>query len=424
MKNSKTIEDAYAIAKQRYAELKVDTDNCLTRLRSIPISIHCWQGDDVGGFEKAGAALSGGGISATGNYPGKARTIDELRADFEKALSLIPGKHRINLHACYLDNGGKFVDRNQIGIEHFQSWVDWAKSLQIGMDFNPTFFSHPKAEDGFTLSHCDKGIRNFWIEHAIACRKISSEIGGQLKSPCVMNIWIPDGFKDIPIDRFSPRKRLMDSLDIIFKEQIDAAFEKDCLESKLFGIGSESYVVGSHEFYTGYAISRNKMLCLDSGHFHPTEVISDKISSLLLYLDEILLHISRGVRWDSDHVVIISDELLAIAQQIIRNDFTKRVHIGLDYFDASINRIAAWVIGARAVIKALLSALLEPTERLKELELQGDFTSRLAILEEIKTLPFGAVWDYYCLKNNVPVGEVWLDEVKRYEKIVLSRRLQ
>ena len=422
MKGDKTIEDAYAAARQRYAELKVDTDNVLARLRSIPISIHCWQGDDVGGFEKAGATLSDGGIGVTGNYPGKARTIEELRADFEKVLSLIPGKHRINLHACYLENGGKFVDRNQISIEHFQSWIDWAKSLKIGIDFNPTFFSHPKAKDGFTLSHPDKAVRNFWIEHAIACRKISLEMGRQLKSPCVMNIWIPDGFKDIPIDRFSPRKRLMDSLDVIFKEQIDAAFEKDCLESKLFGIGSESYVVGSHEFYMGYAISRGKMLCLDLGHFHPTEDICDKISSLLLYLDEILLHISRGVRWDSDHVVIVSDELKAVAQEIVRNDFIKRVHIGLDYFDASINRIAAWVIGTRAMIKALLSASLEPTERLKELELQGDFTSRLAILEEIKTLPFGAVWDYYCLKNDVPVGQTWLDEVKRYERDVQSRR--
>ncbi len=422
MKSDKIIEDACSIAKQRYAELKIDTDDALTRLSSIPISIHCWQGDDVGGFETAGAELSGGGIQATGNYPGKARTIDELRADFQKALSLIPGKHRINLHACYLDNGGKFVDRNQIGVEHFQSWIDWAKSLQIGMDFNPTFFSHPKAEDGFTLSHSDKAIRDFWIEHGMACRKISLEIGRQLKSPCIMNVWIPDGFKDIPIDRFSPRKRLMDSLDIIFTEKLDTSFEKDCLESKLFGIGSESYVVGSHEFYMSYAVSRGKMLCLDSGHFHPTEVVSDKISSLLLYLDEILLHISRGVRWDSDHVVIVTDELRAIAQQIVRNFFLKRVHIGLDYFDASINRVAAWVIGARAVIKALLSALLEPTERLKELELQGDFTSRLAFLEEIKTLPFGAVWDYYCLKNNVSVSSDWLDEVKEYESQVLSKR--
>jgi len=422
MKSDKIIEDACSIAKQRYAELKIDTDDALTRLSSIPISIHCWQGDDVGGFETAGAELSGGGIQATGNYPGKARTIDELRADFQKALSLIPGKHRINLHACYLDNGGKFVDRNQIGVEHFQSWIDWAKSLQIGMDFNPTFFSHPKAEDGFTLSHSDKAIRDFWIEHGIACRKISLEIGRQLKSPCIMNVWIPDGFKDIPVDRFSPRKRLMDSLDIIFTEKLDTSFEKDCLESKLFGIGSESYVVGSHEFYMSYAVSRGKMLCLDSGHFHPTEVVSDKISSLLLYLDEILLHISRGVRWDSDHVVIVTDELRAIAQQIVRNFFLKRVHIGLDYFDASINRVAAWVIGARAVIKALLSALLEPTERLKELELQGDFTSRLAFLEEIKTLPFGAVWDYYCLKNNVSVSSDWLDEVKEYESQVLSKR--
>jgi len=422
MKSDKSIEDAYSIAKQRYTELKIDTDNALTRLSSIPVSIHCWQGDDVGGFEKAAAVLTGGGIAATGNYPGKARTIEELRADFQKALSLIPGKHRINLHACYLDNSGIFVDRNQIRIEHFQSWIDWAKSLQIGMDFNPTFFSHPKAEDGFTLSHPDKAIRDFWIEHAIACRKISLEIGRQLKSPCIMNVWIPDGFKDIPIDRFSPRKRLMDSLDIIFKERIDTSFERDCLESKLFGIGSESYVVGSHEFYMGYAVSRGKMLCLDSGHFHPTEVISDKISSLLAYLDEILLHISRGVRWDSDHVVIVTDELTSIAQQIVRNDFIKRVHIGLDYFDASINRVAAWVIGARAVIKALLSALLEPTKKLKELELQGDFTSRLAFLEEIKTLPFGAVWDYYCLKNDLPISGSWIDEVKKYEREVLAKR--
>ncbi len=422
MKSDKSIEDAYSIAKQRYTELKIDTDNALTRLSSIPVSIHCWQGDDVGGFEKAGAELTGGGIAATGNYPGKARTIEELRADFQKALSLIPGKHRINLHACYLDNGGIFVDRNQIRIEHFQSWIDWAKSLQIGMDFNPTFFSHPKAEDGFTLSHSDKAIRNFWIEHGIACRKISLEIGRQLKSPCIMNVWIPDGFKDIPIDRFSPRKRLMDSLDIIFKERLDTSFERDCLESKLFGIGSESYVVGSHEFYMGYAVSRGKMLCLDSGHFHPTEVISDKISSLLAYLDEILLHISRGVRWDSDHVVIVTDELTSIAQQIVRNDFIKRVHIGLDYFDASINRVAAWVIGAHAVIKALLSALLEPTEKLKELEMQGDFTSRLAFLEEIKTLPFGAVWDYYCLKKDLPISGSWIDEVKKYEREVLAKR--
>ncbi len=422
MKSDKIIEDAYSIARQRYAELKVDTDDALRQLFSIPISIHCWQGDDVGGFETAGAELSGGGIQATGNYPGKARTIDELRSDFQKALSLVPGKHRINLHACYLDNGGKFVDRNKIGIEHFKSWIDWAKSLQIGMDFNPTFFSHPEAEDGFTLSHPDKAIRDFWIEHAIACRRISLEIGRQLKSPCIMNVWIPDGFKDIPIDRFSPRKRLMDSLDVIFTEKLDASLVKDSLESKLFGIGSESYVVGSHEFYMGYAVSRKKLLCLDAGHYHPTEVISDKISSVLSFLDEILLHVSRPVRWDSDHVVILNDELVAIAQQIIRNNFTSRVHIGLDFFDASINRVAAWTIGTRSMLKALLFALLEPIDELKKIELEGDYTKRLALLEELKTFPFAAVWDYYCLSKNVPAGLEWISEVQAYEKDVLSKR--
>jgi L-rhamnose isomerase len=422
MKSDKIIEDAYSIARQRYAELKIDTDDALRQLSSIPISIHCWQGDDVGGFETAGAELSGGGMRATGNYPGKARTIDELRSDFEKALSLVPGKHRINLHACYLDNGGKFADRNKIGIEHFKSWIDWAKSLQIGMDFNPTFFSHPKAQDGFTLSHPDKAIRDFWIEHAIACRKISLEIGRQLKSPCIMNVWIPDGFKDIPIDRFSPRKRLMDSLDVIFTEKLDTSLVKDSLESKLFGIGSESYVVGSHEFYMGYAVSRKKLLCLDAGHYHPTEVISDKISSVLSFLGEILLHVSRPVRWDSDHVVILNDELAAIAQQIIRNNFTSRVHIGLDFFDASINRVAAWTIGTRSMLKALLFALLEPVDELKKIELDGDYTKRLALLEELKTFPFAAVWDYYCLSKNVPAGLEWISEVQAYEKNVLSKR--
>ncbi len=422
MKSDEIIEDAYSIAKQRYAELKIDTDDALTQVSSIPISIHCWQGDDVGGFETAGVELSGGGIQATGNYPGKARTIDELRSDFQKALSLIPGRHRINLHACYLDNGGKFVDRNQIGIEHFQSWIDWAKSLQIGMDFNPTFFSHSKAEDGFTLSHPDKAIRDFWIEHGIACRKISLEIGRQLKSPCIMNVWIPDGFKDIPIDRFGPRKRLTRSLDRIFEKELDKEHVLDAVESKLFGIGSESYVVGSHEFYLGYAVTRKKLLCLDAGHYHPTEVISDKISSVLSFLDEILLHVSRPVRWDSDHVVILNDELTAIAQQIIRNDFTSRVHIGLDFFDASINRVAAWTIGTRSMLKALLFALLEPADELKEIELAGDYTKRLALLEELKTFPFAAVWDYYCLSKNVPTGLEWISEVKAYEKDVLSKR--
>lgn len=422
MESDKNVENAYSIARERYAQFGVDTEKALTALLLIPISIQCWQGDDVGGFEKSGAELTGGGIKATGNYPGKARTVEQLRTDFEKALSLVPGKHRINLHACYLDNNGKFVDRNEIGIEHFQSWIDWAKSLALGMDFNPTFFSHPKAKDGFTLSHPDEGIRDFWIEHGILSRKIAAEIGKNLKSPCVMNVWIPDGFKDIPIDRYSPRKRLTESLDLIFGEKMKRDFELDCVESKLFGIGSESYVVGSYEFYMGYAVSRGIMLCLDTGHFHPTELISDKISSLMDYLDRILLHISRGVRWDSDHVVIINDELLAIAQEIVRNDFLGRLHIGLDFFDSSINRIAAWVIGARAVIKAFMIALLEPVEMLKNFEKDRDYTSRLAMLEELKAMPFSAVWDYYCLKQNVPVASDWLKIVKDYEKNILSRR--
>ena len=423
MADTNQIEKSYKIAKEIYASIGVDTQAALNHLIKIPISLHCWQGDDVGGFERPGAELAGGGIQATGNYPGKARTIDELRSDLEKALSLIPGSHRLNLHASYLDNGGKFVERDQIGIEHFQSWIDWCKTQKLGMDFNSTCYSHPKAEDGFTLAHHDKAIRDFWITHSILCRKISAQIGKQLGTPCVTNFWIPDGFKDIPADRRSPRQRLAESLDEIFAEKIDKQYHLDAVECKLFGIGSESYVVGSHEFYLGYAISRGKLLCLDAGHFHPTEVISDKISSVLTFLDEILLHVSRGVRWDSDHVVILSDELLAIAQEIIRGDYLDRVHIGLDFFDASINRVAAWVIGTRSMIKALLTALLEPSQTLQKLELQDNFTERLAMTEELKTLPFGAVWNYYCLKNNVPVQMAWLDEVKQYEKQVQIKRI-
>ncbi len=422
MSDLKTIEKAYEIAKQRYAEIGVDSDEAMEQLKKIAISLHCWQGDDVGGFETAGAELSGGGIQATGNYPGKARTISELQSDIEKALSLIPGRHRLNLHACYLDNGGKFVDRNEITAEHFQSWIDWAKTNKLGMDFNPTYFSHEKADDGFTLSHPDKGIRDFWIEHGIACRKIGAEMGKQLGSTTVTNIWVPDGYKDIPVDRLAPRERLANSLDKIFAEKIDPAIHLDAVESKLFGIGAESYTVGSHEFYLGYAVSRQKLLCLDAGHFHPTEVISDKISSVLNFVPELLLHVSRPVRWDSDHVVILNDELCSIAQELIRSGKIDKVHIGLDFFDASINRIAAWVIGTRCMIKALLIALLEPIKSLREMEASGDFTSRLAMLEEIKTLPFGAVWDYYCIKSNVPAGQSWLKEVKEYEKDVLNKR--
>ena len=419
--NEASIKSAYAAAKERYAALGVDTDAAIKRLAAIPISLHCWQGDDVGGFENAGEEL-GGGLAVTGNYPGKARTPDELRADLNQALALIPGSHRLNLHAFYGEFGGRRVDRNEIRPEHFQGWIDWAKSRHVGMDFNPTFFSHPKAADGFTLASADRGIREFWIEHGILCRQIGAAIGKALGSPCVTNVWIPDGYKDLPIDRRGPRERLAQSLDAIFAEKLDPKHNLDAVESKLFGIGSESYVVGSHEFYLGYAIRNKTLLCLDAGHFHPTETISDKLSSVLTWLDEILLHVSRGVRWDSDHVVVLTDELEAIAQELVRGDYLARTHIGLDYFDASINRVAAWVIGTRAMIKALLLALVEPTAKLREMERAGDFTGRLAMLEETKTLPSGAVWDYYCLQQDVPVGPAWLDAVRKYEREVQSKR--
>ncbi|MBW8041741.1 MAG: L-rhamnose isomerase [Planctomycetes bacterium] len=415
-----SIEKAYEAARQRYAELGADTEKAIERLSKTAISLHCWQGDDVGGFETSDG-LSGGGMLATGAYPGKARTPDELREDIKKAMSLIPGKHRLNLHAMYAETAGK-VDRNQLTAEHFAAWIDWAKGNGLGMDFNGTFFSHPKADSGFTLSNADENIRRFWVEHGTACRKIGAAIGKELRTPCVTNLWIPDGYKDIPVDRKGPRERLKKSLDEIFAESIDQNCLLDCVESKLFGIGSECYVVGSHEFYLGYAIRNNVLLCLDTGHFHPTEVVSDKISSVMTFLDEILLHVSRGVRWDSDHVVILSDELRAIAEELVRGDYLERVHIGLDFFDASINRVAAWVIGTRCMLKALLIALLEPTDMLRAFEQSGDFTSRLAMLEELKTMPFGAVWDYYCTKMEVPPAQAWLDEIKAYEKDVLNKR--
>ncbi|MFB3815097.1 MAG: L-rhamnose isomerase [Terriglobales bacterium] len=413
---------AYEIAKAQYAETGVDVDAAMKKLETIPISLHCWQGDDVGGFETAGSQLSGGGIQTTGNYPGKARTIAELRADLEKALSLIPGRHRLNLHACYLDNGGKFIDRDQIELKHFQSWIDWAKSNRLGMDFNPTYFSHPKAADGFTLAHPDKAIRDFWIEHGIACRKIGAEMGKQLGSTTVTNFWIPDGYKDIPVNRAAHRELLADSLDKIFAELLDPKLHLDSVEAKLFGIGAESYTVGSHEFYLGYAVSRQKAVTLDSGHFHPTEVISDKISSILMFCPALLLHVSRPVRWDSDHVVILDDELQAIAKEIVRSGKLDRIHIGLDYFDASINRVAAWVIGTRNMLKALLIALLEGLDALRCSELNRDFTRRLVTLEEQKSQPWAAVWDYYCLQKGVPTGAGWFQEIRRYEETVLSNR--
>jgi L-rhamnose isomerase len=416
----KQIRDAYMLAKERYAALGVDTDTAMDTLAQVSISLHCWQGDDVGGFENPDAEL-GGGIAATGNYPGKARTADELRSDLDQAYSLIPGTHRLNLHAIYGEPKSK-VERNALLPEHFAAWVDWAKENDHGIDFNPTCFSHPLAESGFTLASYDEGVRQFWIEHCTACRKIGAHFGRELGTPCVTNIWIPDGYKDVPADRKTPRMLLKDSLDQVLAQEIDPRYNLDAVESKLFGIGSESYVVGSHEFYLGYAVTNQILLCLDSGHFHPTEVISDKISSVLTFLPEILLHVSRGVRWDSDHVIVFSDELQAIAQEIVRGGYLDRVHIGLDYFDASINRVAAWVIGTRNALKALLMALLEPIDQLREMEITGDFTGRLVLLEEIKGLPFGAVWDAYCLKQEVPVGMSFLDEIRAYEKQMLSQR--
>ncbi len=421
MSCDKHVEQAYELAKNAYAELGVDTEQAMAALQQIPISLHCWQGDDVGGFETRDG-LSGGGIMATGNYPGRAATADQLRQDLEKAYSLIPGRHRLNLHAIYGEFGGKTVDRTDVAPEHFSNWTAWAKDQGIGLDFNPTFFSHPKADSGFTLSHYDADIRAFWIEHGKACRRIGAYFGKELGTACTTNFWMPDGFKDIPVDRRKSRELMKASLDEIFADRIDPALNQDAVECKLFGIGSESCVIGSHEFYLGYAVSNQMMLCLDAGHFHPTEVISDKLSSVLLFVPEVLLHVSRPVRWDSDHVVILNDELRAIAQEIIRGGFQSRVHIGLDFFDASINRIAAYAIGTRSMIKALLAALLEPTAQLRDAERAGDYTTRLALLEELKTMPFAAVWDYYCLQQNVPVGRRWMEDVKQYEADVLSAR--
>ena len=412
----------YPLAKEQYASLGVDTEAALKTLESIPISIHCWQGDDVGGFEKADATLSGGGIQATGSYPGKAKTIEQLQQDLDKALLLIPGKHRLNLHALYADLGGKKIDRNEYTTAQFQVWIDWCKQRGLGMDFNPSYFSHPLAVDGLTLSHPDSAIRKFWIEHGIACRQIAAEMARQLGSPSVTNFWIPDGAKDLPYDRKSPRERLAASLDEIFASPVDGSLNLDAVESKLFGIGSESYVVGSHEFYLAYAIRKQLLYCLDAGHFHPTENLSDKISSLLQFLPRLLLHVSRGVRWDSDHVVLLDDPTRAIMEELVRGDFLSRVHIGLDFFDASINRIAAWVIGTRSALKALLVALLEPRALLREAEQSGDNTFRLALFEELKTLPFPAIWEEYCRRKDVPSGIAWMSEIRQYEKDVLINR--
>jgi len=417
----KQVHDAYVLAQERYAAFGVDTEKAMQALAGIPISLHCWQGDDVGGFESPETGLTGG-IQATGNYPGKARTADELRGDLDLAYSLIPGKHRLALHAIYAETGGKRVERNALQPEHFANWAAWAKDKGHGLDFNPTLFSHPLAATNFTLSSYDEGVRNFWVEHCIACRKIGEYFGRELGTPCVTNIWIPDGMKDVPVDRKPPRLLLKESLDKVLAEKVDTRYNLDAVEGKLFGIGAESYTVGSHEFYLAYAVANKVLLCLDSGHFHPTETISDKLSAVLTYLDDVLLHVSRGVRWDSDHVVILSDDLQAIAQEIVRGGYVNRVHIGLDYFDASINRLAAWTIGTRNTVRALLMALLEPFAQARALEVAGDYTGRLALLEELKALPFNAVWDEYCVRQCVPVGFSFLDAIRTYEKDVLARR--
>ncbi len=417
----KQVRDAYALARERYALIGVDAGQALKTLAGISSSLHCWQGDDVGGFENPEGELSGG-IAATGNYPGKARNADELRADLDVAYSLIPGVHRLNLHAIYAETGGRAVDRNELQPAHFANWVDWAREKGHALDFNPTLFSHPKAGSGFTLSHYDEGIRRFWIEHCIACREIGASFGRALGAPCVTNIWIPDGFKDTPVDRATPRLLLKDSLDKILAEPIDPAYNLDAVEGKLFGLGAESYTVGSHEFYLAYAVANHVLLTLDSGHFHPTEVISDKLSAVMPFVDELLLHVSRGVRWDSDHVVTLTDELQAIAQELVRGGYLGRVHIGLDYFDASINRVAAWAIGARNTMRALLMALLEPLAQMKALEIDGNYTARLALLEALKGMPFGAVWDQFCLEQGAPLGLALMEAIEDYEVSTLSAR--
>lgn len=412
------IEKAYAIAKERYAALGIDTDAVLEQLQRTPLSLHCWQADDVVGFEPKAGALSGG-IQTTGNYPGRARNIDELRADILKAASFIPGKHRLNLHEIYGEFGDKFVDRNEVEPAHFRGWIDWAKANGMKLDFNSTSFSHPKSGD-LSLSNPDPAIRAFWVEHSKRCRAVAEAMGEAQGDPCVMNTWVHDGSKDITVNRMYYRELLKDSLDRIFATPYKHM--KDCVESKVFGIGLESYTVGSNDFYIAYASKRNMMVTLDTGHFHPTESTADKLSSLLLFTPEVMLHVSRPVRWDSDHVTIMNDETMDLMKEIVRCDALDKVHIGLDYFDASINRIGAYVIGSRATQKCLLQALLEPLKTLREYELSGKGFERLALLEEAKSLPWNAVWDMFCLKNDVPVGEEFIAGIQQYEKEVTSKR--
>ena len=412
------IQQAYAIARERYAAIGIDTDQVLETLQHISLSLHCWQADDVTGFETPDGQLSGG-IQATGNYPGKARNIDELRADILKAASYIPGKHRLNLHEIYGEFGGQFVDRDQVEISHFEGWMQWAEENGMKLDFNSTSFSHPKSGN-LSLSNPDEQIRQFWIEHTRRCRAIAEEMGKRQGDPCIMNIWVHDGSKDITVNRMAYRALLKDSLDQIFATRY--THMKDCIESKVFGIGLESYTVGSNDFYIGYGVQNQKIITLDTGHFHPTESVADKVSSLLLYVPELMLHVSRPVRWDSDHVTIMNDETLDLCKEIVRCNAIDRVHIGLDYFDASINRIGAYVIGSRATQKCLLQALLEPIDTLRRYEANERGFERLALLEEAKSLTWGAVWDMFCMKNNVPVGEEFIPAILEYEKDVLSKR--
>lgn len=416
-----SIEKAYEIAKETYASYGVDTDQAISQTLAVPLSLHCWQGDDVVGFE-GNDSLSGGGILATGNYPGRARNGDELRQDASFAFSLIPGKKRFNLHAMYAETGGKKIDRDELEPEHFKRWIDWAQEQQIALDFNPTFFSHPKAASGYTLAHADTAIRKFWIRHGKACRRIAAYLGKTLNEPCIDNIWIPDGSKDLPLDRLGPRQRLLESLNEILQEPYPVGQIVDTVESKLFGIGSEAYVVGSHEFYMGYAVQRQIGLCLDMGHFHPTETIYDKISALSLFVPTLLLHISRGIRWDSDHVVLYSDDVRDVCRAVVRANLVNRVAFALDFFDASINRIVAWVIGARSFRLALLEAFLEPVDQIRKAESAGKLHERLALMEEAKTLPFTAVWDYLCYREHIPNGPTWRSQIERYEREVLSHR--
>jgi L-rhamnose isomerase len=410
---------SYESAKATFADWGVDTEAALNKLTTIPISMHCWQGDDVVGFETK-TGNSGGGIQATGNHPGRARTPEELRADLEFSYSMIPGKHRLNLHACYLDTDQN-PDRDEIEYSHFAPWVDWAKDQGLGLDFNPTFFAHAKADDNLTLSHPDQGIRDFWIEHGLRSRDIAAQMGAALDSPVVNNIWVPDGYKDTPVDRMAPRQRLEDSLNAMLATQHDTAQMLDAVESKLFGIGVEACTVGSHEFYMGYAIRKGTLLCLDMGHFHPTENVADKLSSVALSVDEILLHVSRPMRWDSDHVILLDDAILQMAQELVSADLLDRTHIGLDFFDATISRTAAWVIGTRNMQRALLRALLAPWDRLKSAENNLDYTSRLVVTEEIKDLPYAVVWAEFCERMGVPSGQSLVSDLDRYQASVAGR---